>query len=105
MSTGTAPGTSLQQFLTRKFQSRCIAHELTETALILNFVIFAVLIGVFILLRKKYRRIYEPKTFVNTVPERRRIKPSPAGPFSWVFPLATEVDTALLEKAGIDGYL
>lgn len=73
-------------------------------ALILNFVIFTALVSVFIVLRKRFPRIYEPKSIVSTVPERRKTEPLPAGRFSWVMPLTMQADTSLLSKAGLDGY-
>ncbi|ORY82127.1 hypothetical protein BCR37DRAFT_38898 [Protomyces lactucae-debilis] len=85
----TQPGTSLQQFL---------------TSLVVSFSIFVGTTLVFVLLRKRILRIYEPKSHVAHIPARRQTRPLPGGPFSWVSPLAMETDLALLAKAGLDGY-
>lgn len=72
--------------------------------LILNGLIFLAFVTVFIVIRKRYKRVYEPKTYLETVPERQRIEPSPKGALAWIKPLFTQSQDQLIERTGIDGF-
>lgn len=72
------------------------------TSLVFNGAIFLVFIIAFLFLRQKHRRIYQPKTYVETV----RIKPRPLkkGFMAWLKDLVSRSDTEILRDAGLDGY-
>ena len=52
------------------------------SALILNGVIFAVMITGFFLLRPKFRKIYQPKSYLG--PKDERVETQPPGLFNWI---------------------
>ena len=73
------------------------------TALILNGAIFAVSIGVFLLLRNKFKVIYSPKTFLG--PEDERTAPQNPTLFGWI-PAYIKADKySILHKQGLDAFM
>ena len=76
------------------------------SALIFNGVIFLILILLFVFLRPKNKRVYQPKTLnlENVKPEERPPE-VPSGPFAWVSFLLSRPQAYLLHYAGLDGYL
>lgn len=71
------------------------------------FSIFGVLfILIFSLLRKKHRRVYEPRTLtdVQTVKEEERGDPVPGGLLSWIPYILYKPHSFLMQHAGVDGY-
>ncbi|GME94922.1 unnamed protein product [Ambrosiozyma monospora] len=74
------------------------------TTLIVNGVLFTVFILIFILLKGKYTRVYQPRSTVETVPKNLKADPQPKGAFAWFFDLLRKPDSYIIEKAGVDGY-
>ncbi|KNG89489.1 hypothetical protein ANOM_002241 [Aspergillus nomiae NRRL 13137] len=65
-------------------------------------VIFAVQFLLFLLLKSKLTRIYQPRTYL--VPDRERTEPSPPGLFRWVVPVFRTSSTEFIQKCGLDAY-
>ncbi|CCH59151.1 hypothetical protein TBLA_0B03100 [Henningerozyma blattae CBS 6284] len=88
-SSNSTTGTSTQQVL---------------TALVSNGVIFGVFLSAFLLLRLKLKRIYEPKSSFNLIPDEKKPEPLPSGPYQWFLPLLKKSDSFIIQQAGLDGY-
>ncbi|KAK9333318.1 hypothetical protein V1520DRAFT_332324 [Lipomyces starkeyi] len=74
------------------------------SAVIFNgLIFFAFLLG-FLLLRPEHKRIYQPKTFLESIPENERTEPLPSGWFAWLNALAFKPDVYVLRQTGLDGY-
>ncbi|KAE8227813.1 hypothetical protein CF326_g7277 [Tilletia indica] len=73
------------------------------SALILNGAIFAVEIGLFFVLRNRFRVIYEPKSFLG--PRDERCEPQNRSFFGWVMPFLKTPSRHILEKNGLDAYM
>ncbi|KAL4958518.1 hypothetical protein BDW69DRAFT_418 [Aspergillus filifer] len=65
-------------------------------------IIFAVEFLLFLLLKGKLTRIYQPRTYL--VPDRERTKPSPPGIFKWIPPIFKTSSSEFLQKCGLDAY-
>ncbi|KAK2740225.1 hypothetical protein FQN55_008951 [Onygenales sp. PD_40] len=65
-------------------------------------IIFAVEFFLFVLLKAKLTRIYQPRTYL--VPERERTDPSPAGFFQWITPVFRTSNSEFIQKCGLDAY-
>ncbi|KAE8383411.1 hypothetical protein BDV26DRAFT_138621 [Aspergillus bertholletiae] len=65
-------------------------------------VIFAVEFLLFLLLKSKLTRIYQPRTYL--VPDRERTEPSPPGIFRWIMPVFRTSSTEFIQKCGLDAY-
>ncbi|ODH24174.1 hypothetical protein ACO22_05337 [Paracoccidioides brasiliensis] len=65
-------------------------------------IIFAVEFLLFILLKGKLTRIYQPRTYL--VPERERTNPSPAGLLRWIAPVFRTSNSEFIQKCGLDAY-
>ncbi|KAF9885020.1 hypothetical protein FE257_000843 [Aspergillus nanangensis] len=65
-------------------------------------IIFAVEFLLFMLLKGKLVRIYQPRTYL--VPDRERTKPSPPGLFRWMSPIFQTSSTEFIQKCGLDAY-
>ncbi|GMM56991.1 Rsn1 protein [Maudiozyma humilis] len=74
------------------------------TALVSNSVIFGAFISMFLLLRIKLKRIYEPKSSYQLINEEKRPEPLPSGLWQWVVPLLKKSDNFVIQQAGLDGY-
>lgn len=74
------------------------------TTLISNGVTLAVFFLVFLILRPKFKRIYQPRSFLPTVPQRERTEPQAVSPVAWLQQLWQKKDSRILEEAGLDGY-
>ncbi|OWB60905.1 hypothetical protein B5S29_g1788 [[Candida] boidinii] len=75
------------------------------TAIITNGVICAVFVTLFILLRLKFKRIYQPKSSFDMVPEDEKPEPLPQGPYQWIIALFKKEPAFIIKQAGLDGYL
>jgi hypothetical protein len=80
-------GASLSQFL---------------TTLIVSGVIAAIEITIFILIRRKFKRIYEPKTYIGE--ETKRVEPLPKSFFGWLPALLKIPQEDLIRTSGLDAY-
>ncbi|PKX88197.1 DUF221-domain-containing protein [Aspergillus novofumigatus IBT 16806] len=65
-------------------------------------IVFAVEFLLFLLLKGKLTRIYQPRTYL--VPDRERTKPSPPGLFSWIGPVFRTSSSEFIQKCGLDAY-
>lgn len=74
------------------------------SSLIPNLVIFAVFMTLFVVLRKRQRRVYEPRSSVNTVPKNYQSEAAPKGLFAWATHLFKKPQSYILEQTGPDGY-
>ncbi|KAK5800759.1 hypothetical protein VI817_002971 [Penicillium citrinum] len=83
----TASGVSIQTFL---------------ASLGTAMVVFAVEVLLFMLLKGKLTRIYQPRTYL--VPDRERTAPSPPGLFRWIGPVFRTSSSEFIQKCGLDAY-
>ncbi|KAJ5718762.1 hypothetical protein N7488_004408 [Penicillium malachiteum] len=67
-----------------------------------SIVIFAVEFFVFLALKDKLTRIYQPRTYL--VPDRERMNPAPSGLFRWISPVFQTSDADLIQRSGLDTY-
>ncbi|QPG73804.1 hypothetical protein FOA43_001118 [Brettanomyces nanus] len=74
------------------------------TTLIFNLIVFAIFIIVFILAKRKYDRVYQPRATVDSVPEPLRAEPQPKGAFSWLPFILKQPTPYTIEKVGVDGF-
>ncbi|EZF34642.1 hypothetical protein TMEN_503 [Trichophyton mentagrophytes] len=65
-------------------------------------IVFAVEFVIFLILKSKLTRIYQPRTYL--VPERERTAPSPAGLFRWIIPVFRTSNSEFIKKCGLDAY-
>ncbi|KAL4910330.1 hypothetical protein BDW74DRAFT_50856 [Aspergillus multicolor] len=65
-------------------------------------IIFAVEFLLFLALKGKLTRIYQPRTYL--VPDRERTEPSPPGLFSWISPIFRTSSSEFVQKCGLDAY-
>ncbi|QLL34362.1 hypothetical protein HG536_0G02210 [Torulaspora globosa] len=83
----------------------------SSTSAFVSTLIFSGILGlifllVFVLLRPKKRRVYEPRTLTDlqTISEEQRVERVPDGWFSWVPYLLNQPHSYLMQHAGVDGY-
>ena len=74
------------------------------TVMIPTAITAVVFITLFILLRKSYKRVYEPRSTVETVPEDLKAPLPPTGAFSWLSNLLHRPESFLVRTCGADGY-
>ncbi|KAL4785459.1 hypothetical protein BJX76DRAFT_179370 [Aspergillus varians] len=65
-------------------------------------IIFVIEFLLFMLLKGKLTRIYQPRTYL--VPDRERTKPSPPGLFKWIAPIFRTSSSEFIQKSGLDAY-
>ncbi|KAL4867422.1 hypothetical protein BDV12DRAFT_120716 [Aspergillus spectabilis] len=65
-------------------------------------IIFAIEFLLFLLLKGKLTRIYQPRTYL--VPDRERTQPSPPGLFRWISPVFRTSSSEFIQKCGLDAY-
>lgn len=75
------------------------------TAIIVNGVICAVFVTLFFILRLKFTRIYEPKSYFAIGPENERTTPLSRSPIHWLLELVQKDPKFIINQTGIDGYL
>jgi len=71
-------------------------------AIVTGLVFAGVQLAGFLILRLRFTRIYEPKTYL--VAERFRVPPPPKGLFNWLWPVFTTPNSVVIEKCGLDAY-
>ncbi|KAH3679026.1 hypothetical protein WICMUC_001221 [Wickerhamomyces mucosus] len=84
-----------------------IANTSTQqvtTSLITHGVIFSIFVTSFILLRLKFKRIYQPKSSFNLINDEKKPTPLPSGLWQWIIPLLKKSDNFIIRQAGLDGY-
>ncbi|KAJ5084098.1 hypothetical protein NUU61_008677 [Penicillium alfredii] len=65
-------------------------------------IVFVIEFLLFLLLKGKLTRIYQPRTYL--VPDRERTKPSPPGLFRWISPVFRTSSSEFIQKCGLDAY-
>ncbi|RMZ90577.1 hypothetical protein DV736_g2194, partial [Chaetothyriales sp. CBS 134916] len=65
-------------------------------------IVFSAQVGVFLLIKDRLARIYQPRTFL--VPERDRTKATPPGWFKWINPVLKTSNSEFVQKCGLDAY-
>ncbi|KAL1970181.1 hypothetical protein VTN77DRAFT_6586 [Rasamsonia byssochlamydoides] len=71
-------------------------------SLVTAIIVFAVETLLFLLLKGKLTRIYQPRTYL--VPDRERTKPSPPGLFRWIIAVFRTSNSEFIQKCGLDAY-
>ncbi|TID14844.1 hypothetical protein CANINC_004515 [Pichia inconspicua] len=74
------------------------------SSLIFNLIIFAIFIGIFILLRNKYANVYRPRTTNKLLPAHLRSPPLAHSAFAWFPDLVSRPAKFFIQHTGIDGY-
>src|ERR1700761_4463173 len=64
--------------------------------------VFAIQVVIFLLIKDRFARIYQPRTYL--VPERERTKSSPAGWWKWIKPVISTSNSDFVQKCGLDAY-
>ena len=72
------------------------------TTLVVAAIIAVVQIAIFLIFRTKFKRIYEPKTFIG--PEDRRVEPLPRSFCGWLPALLKMPQEDLIRTSGLDAY-
>lgn len=65
-------------------------------------VAFSVQVLIFLLIKDRFARIYQPRTYL--VPERERTNPTPPGWFKWIKPVLNTSNSEFVQKCGLDAY-
>ena len=65
-------------------------------------VLFSVQVLIFLLIKDRFARIYQPRTYL--VPERERTKATPPGWFKWIKPVLNTSNSDFVQKCGLDAY-
>jgi len=65
----------------------------------------AAFVGIFLILRTKQKRVYRPRTYLETLHEGEKSKDLPPGKFSWIAPFRGLDDEYVLNHQSLDGYL
>ncbi|ERF70546.1 hypothetical protein EPUS_07967 [Endocarpon pusillum Z07020] len=71
-------------------------------SLVVSIIVFAVEGGLFVLIKDRFSRIYQPRTYL--VPERERTTPTPPGWFKWISSVVHTSNSDFVEKCGLDAY-
>ncbi|KAL5360686.1 hypothetical protein BJX96DRAFT_175533 [Aspergillus floccosus] len=83
-------------------KSEGISIQTFIASLATAIIIFAVEFLLFLVLKGKLLRIYQPRTYL--VPDRERTAPSPPGLFRWAGPIFRTSSTEFIQKCGLDAY-
>lgn len=71
-------------------------------SLVTAIALFGVQVAIFLLIKDRFARIYQPRTYL--VPERERTKTSPPGWFKWIKPVLKTSNSEFVQKCGLDAY-
>ncbi|CAI6335690.1 unnamed protein product [Periconia digitata] len=64
-----------------------------------------IFIGIFIVIRSRFPKIYSPRTFIGTIPEKDRTPSASRSYFDWVHTLRAVPDKFILYHVSLDAYL
>lgn len=64
----------------------------------------AVYIVLFLIFRAKFRRVYQPRTFLQTLRENERTSRPPDTKLGWLAPFRNQPDEHVLQNQSFDGY-
>ncbi|CAI2166614.1 17007_t:CDS:2 [Funneliformis geosporum] len=73
------------------------------SSLIFNTSISVAVFVAFDILRKRNKKVYEPRTYL--VPEKKRSEPLPSGLFAWVLPVLRVSDEEVIRRIGLDSFM
>lgn len=89
-SSGGSNSTSLSAFL---------------SSLVVNLIIFAIMILLFVLLRRSHSHQYMPRTYIGSLRSWQRSPDSPTGLLNWITSMYKIPDTYVLQHHSMDAYL
>lgn len=75
------------------------------TTLIPSLISFAVMVVLFIVLRKKYFRQYMPRTYIGYLKDWQKTPDTPTGLWNWITAMYQLPDTYVLQHHSLDAYL
>jgi hypothetical protein len=75
------------------------------STLVPSAIIAVAFIGIFFIVRKHFRRVYAPRTYLNHLGEQRQTPAQGAGLFGWIKDFKNLKDEYILDHQSIDGYL
>jgi calcium permeable stress-gated cation channel len=71
-------------------------------SLVTSIAIFLIEILLFIIIKDRFSRIYQPRTYL--VPPKERTKPPDAGWWKWIKPVLSTSNSEFIQKCGLDAY-
>lgn len=74
------------------------------STLVPTLVIAAVYVIIFLIIRNRQKRVYEPRSIVKSLPNDLQTPPPATGAFSWLTSLLKKPETFIIQYAGADGY-
>ncbi|KAF8456791.1 hypothetical protein BDZ91DRAFT_525406 [Kalaharituber pfeilii] len=83
-------------------KSEGVSLESFLASLSVAAIVFGVEVVVFILIRKRMARIYEPRSYL--VPEKRRTPAAGSGLLAWIKPIFATSSSDFIAKSGLDAY-
>ncbi|CRG84611.1 putative protein RSN1 [Talaromyces islandicus] len=83
-------------------RSQGISIKTFVASLVTAIIVFAIETLLFMFLKGKLKRIYQPRTYL--VPDRERTAPSPPGLFSWIIAVFRTSNSEFIQKCGLDAY-
>lgn len=75
------------------------------STLVPTFISFAVFITLFLIFRRTFRRLYAPRTYIDSLGDHRKTPALSNGLFGWVKDFRNIKDEWILDHQSIDGYL
>lgn len=75
------------------------------STLVPTLISFAVFVTLFFIFRSRFRRLYAPRTYVDSVGEQRKTPPQAPGFFGWISSFRHLPDNYILDHQSIDGFL
>ncbi|KAI5805211.1 DUF221 domain protein [Geopyxis carbonaria] len=79
-----------------------VSIETFLASLAVAAIVFGVQVIAFVLIRKKLKRVYEPRTYL--VPDKRKTPAPPAGFINWFKPMFNTATSDFISKSGLDAY-
>nr|KAK5447240.1 hypothetical protein LTR18_002819 [Exophiala xenobiotica] len=71
-------------------------------SLVTSIAIFSIQVALFLLIKDRFARIYQPRTYL--VPERERTKATDPGWWAWIKPVFVTSNSEFVQKCGLDAY-
>ncbi|KAF8532450.1 hypothetical protein JB92DRAFT_2688545 [Gautieria morchelliformis] len=84
-------------------QAKSASTPSFEAALVLNAAVFGAELLAFTLLRKQFKSIYEPRSFLT--PPNKRVSPLPTGLLAWPLAVWRADPLVVREQNGLDAYM
>jgi hypothetical protein len=80
-----------------------VSTETFTTSLVTNLAIFAIEVGVFVLLFRQFPQIYEPRSFMPAA-KRKRSEPLPRSILAWALEIWRADERRIMITNGLDAY-